>query len=209
MVKPLLFQLGEQQFALEINKVDRSRLYGSKEIQVVDDKEQPCELATLADDGHTIIGRGGTGILWLDADGRCCEKSQLKPVDVHGQVVQSVESSFGTTIKLFDTATPEQLLDHNIRLVYEVQPVDLANDLIELQRELSRGTIFTFPYSFRGGLEADTGFLIANEEGQLMLLIGDPANITYAAVQAPALIEAVDQVGDGEVETDAMSFDMI
>lgn len=207
MAKPLLFQFGEDELALNINKVDRAKLYGSKEVEAVDEKEQVCELATLADDGHTMIGKGGTGLLWLDADGRWCDKNRLKPVDVHGKEVQPVASSFGTTIKLFDTATPEQYLDHNIRLIYQVEPAADAVNIDPLIHELQKGTVFTFPYSYRGGLEADVAFLLMNEEQQIMLTVGNPASIAFVTVQSQLAVE--ESIEEDEIVEGDLSFDMI
>ncbi len=91
--------------ALEMNKIDRSRLYGYKELEVVDDLGSRCDLATLAEDGRTLVGRGSTALGWLDADGCWCDKSQLKPVDLDGKEVVPVPSSFSAPIKLFETCS--------------------------------------------------------------------------------------------------------
>lgn len=208
MAKPLIFVLGDDEIALNITKVDRTKLYGSKEIEVVNDLDQPCELATLADDGHTIIGRGGTGLQWLDTNGKWCDKNKLRPVDVHGEEIAPVESSFNHAIKLFDTATVEQYLEHNIRLLYQVEPTSDAIKLDALANELRKGTIFSFPYSYRGGLEADAAFLLMNEDEQIMLAVGNPASICYVTVQSQVAVE--DSSAESEdAEGDFMSFDMI
>jgi hypothetical protein len=208
MAKPLVFQLGEDEIALNLNKVDRTKLYGSKEVEAVDEHDQVCELATLAADGRTMIGRGGTGLQWLDADGNWCDKSQLRPIDVHGQEIRPVASSFGQIIKLFDTVTTEQYLDHNIRLVYWVEPAADSVNFDTLVDELRRGTVFSFPYSFRGGLEADVGFLLMNEEQQVMLTVGNPAAISFVTVQNQVAVE--DQSYDSDdSEDELMSFNMI
>jgi hypothetical protein len=208
MAKPLLFRLGEDEFALNIIKIDRTKLYGSKEVEAVDESEQPCELATLADDGHTMIGRGGTGLLWIDADGKWCDKSKLKPVDVHGEEIKPVESSFGTTIKLFETATIETYLEHNIRLVYQLEPTSDAVNLDSLASELQKGTIFSFPYSYRGGLEADAAFLLMNEEGEIMLCVGSPTAVAYITVQSQLAVDENNEAVD-DADSELMSFDMI
>ena len=108
MAKSLVFHLGEDEFSFAINKVDRSKLYGSKEVEAFDESDQKCELATLAGDGCTLIGRGGTGLGWLDADGSWRDKSQLTPIDKDGQEIEPVPSSFHAPIQLFETATVEE-----------------------------------------------------------------------------------------------------
>lgn len=203
LARPLVFQLGDKTLALEMNKIDRSRLYGYKELEVVDDKGSRCELATLAEDGRTLVGRGSTALGWVDVDLKWCDKSQLKPVDMDGSEVVPVPSSFGTPIKLFESCSTDDYLQHNIRLVYAAESQD---DLSDLKAELDRGTIFTFSYSYRGGHEADTGFLLTNDAGEIMIAIGNPTNVNFIGLSAPVMEPTnEDEIDDGEM----MDFDMI
>ncbi|MEZ6135046.1 MAG: hypothetical protein R3C53_09075 [Pirellulaceae bacterium] len=206
MAKPLVFLFGDQEIAMDLNKVDRSKLYGFKELEVLDEHDEACELATLADDGRTMIGRGGTGLCWLDADGAWRNKSELKPVDVNGDEIKPVSSSFSKPIKLFDTATPEQLLNCNVRLVYSMAMLAENEHTAELLKELGRGTIFTFPYSYRGGLEADTAFLLNNDQGETMLAVGTETEVAYIGIQSQVAVEEETELVE---EEDSMSFDMI
>ena len=115
MPRSLVFLFGDRQYPLEMHKVDRSKLYGTKEVEAVDQAESVCELATLADDGRTMIGKGGTGLGWLDADGKWCSKSDLKPHNVDGDLVEPVPSSFSAPIKLFDAIWPTEFCAPTIR----------------------------------------------------------------------------------------------
>ena len=189
--------------ALEMNKIDRSRLYGYKELEVVDDLGSRCDLATLAEDGRTLVGRGSTALGWLDADGCWCDKSQLKPVDLDGKEVVPVPSSFSAPIKLFETCSIDDYLQHNMRLVYAAESQD---DLADLKAELDRGTIFTFSYSYRGGHEADAGFLLTNDAGEIMIAIGNPTNLNFIGLASP-VIESTGE--EDEDDGEMMDFDMI
>jgi hypothetical protein len=204
MAKPLVFQLGESEFPFAMIKIDRSKLYGFKEVEAFDESGQSCDLATLAGDGCTLIGRGGTGLGWLDADGSWRDKSQLTPIDKDGREIEPVPSSFSASIKLFDTATVEEYLEHNIRLVYAM---DVLGESDQLMSELNRGTIFRFPYSYRGGLEADSAFLLTNQGGEVMMAVGTPTQVEFIGMAAPAAI--VDESGRQDDEADIMDFDMI
>ncbi|MFK8111195.1 MAG: hypothetical protein AB8B91_03300 [Rubripirellula sp.] len=209
MAKPLQFQLGEGQFAFSMNKVDRSKLYGSKEVQAIDEASEVCDLATLAGDGCTLIGKGGTGLGWLDADGSWREKSELQPVDKDGNRIEPVPSSFSAPVKLFDVATDEEYLEHNIRLVYAMDAIEPEEGEVDCQLmdELTKGTIFRFPYSYRGGLEADAGFLLTNDAGEVMMAVGSPTKVEFIGMSAPAA--TVDESGAEAEETDLMDFGMI
>ena len=72
MAKPLVFLFGDNEVAFTMSKVDRAKLYGYKELEVLDDEGRKCELATLAGDGRTVVARGGTGIGYVSQDGLWC-----------------------------------------------------------------------------------------------------------------------------------------
>ena len=203
MAKPLVLQLGDADLAMNLTKVDPSKLYGYKEVEVLDDEDHRCELATLADDGRTIVGRGGTGIGYVSADGLWCDKSALKPVNVEGEEIEPVPSSYSAPIKLFETVTCDEYLQHNIRLVYQLQTDDDSSDLMQ---ELKRGTIFTFPYSYRGGLEADSAFVLLGDDGNIFLAVGNPTKVEFIGLQQTAAV--VEEDSEAE-EMDLMDFDMI
>lgn len=202
MAKPLVFHCGESELSFSLQKVDRSRLYGYKELEVLDERGGRCELATLASDGQTIIGRGGTGLVTLSADGEWCDKSQLKPVDLEGHEIQPVPSSYSAPIPLAETATVDEYLQHNVRLVYQLQS---EGDITPLRQPLAEGKIFKFPYSYRGGLEADAGFLLQGEDGNIFFVVGNPTKVEFTGL---AQVAAVEEEADTE-EADLMDFDMI
>src|SRR5262245_17117359 len=206
MAKPLVFQWGESQFSFAMEKVDRAKLYGFKETEVLDDRSQRCFLATLAQDGHTVIGRGGTGLGNLTVDGTWIEKSQLTPVDPAGQKLQPVQSSFAAPVTLSDEATIDEYLDCAVRSIYLLQAEAEADALVE---ELKHGRIFRFAYSFRGGLEPDTAFLLANAEGQPFLAVGKPSKVEFLSLQQTASCVDEEDASVEDEDADAMDFSMM
>ncbi len=102
--KPIVFSGVILTCRSQLAKIDRSKLYGYKEVKVLDEGGNRCELATLADDGRTVVARGGTGLVYVDADGCWSDKVKLKPIDVEGNAIQPVASSFSVLIKLFEAA---------------------------------------------------------------------------------------------------------
>lgn len=201
MAKPLVFQFDRSVISFTFTKIDRSKLYGYKEVEVLDDQDRKCELATLADDGRTVVGRGGTGIGYVSADGGWCDKSQLRPVDLEGQEIEPVPSSFAAPIPLTETVGIAEYLEHNIRLVYLLQTED---DVSAIADELTQGRLFKFPYSYRGGLEADAGFLVMGEDGDIFLAVGNPTKVEMIGLQQVAAVAE-----EEDEETDLMDFDMI
>ena len=49
MAKPLVFHFADRDISFQMSKVDRTKLYGFKELEVLDEDGQACELATLAE----------------------------------------------------------------------------------------------------------------------------------------------------------------
>jgi hypothetical protein len=205
MAKPLLFQFQGVQVEYLMSKVDRAKLYGYKELEVIDEQGTKCDMGILAEDGHTLLGKGGTGMGYLSADGLWCDKSQLKPVDVEGNPIQPVTSSFAAPIVLTEQqlAAPEDYLSHTIRSIYLMETVSGGT----LEANIKKGSIYKFPYSFRGGLESDTAFLLSNESGATFMAVGRPALIEFIGLQQAVGITE-DDVADDQ-DGDEMDFGMI
>jgi hypothetical protein len=204
MAKPLVFQYGGQELSFVLNKVDRAALYGHKEVEVLNEEGKVCELATLADDGRTVVGRGGTALAYLSADMEWCEKAKLKPIDLEGKEIAPVPSSYSAPISLSQHASVNDYLDHKIRLVYHLTS---ENDFSQLAQELIKGVIYSFPYSYRGGLQADAGFLLAGDGDKVFLAVGNRTEMQFLGLQQAALLTVEDDSDDDE--TDLMDFDMM
>ena len=205
MPKPIRFLHAGKQLAFQMQKVDRSKLYGYKEILVTDEQEEVCELATLADDGKTLVGKGGTGIGQLTADGKWTDKTKLKPVDLEGNEIKPVPSSFAAPIDLKEETTIDDYLDHNIRLIYRLT-IDSDSETEEkLHRKLKDGAILKFPYSYRGGLEADVGFMLMNHQNEIFFVVGGPTVVDFVGLQQVAPAVSSDEPDEG----DLMDFSMM
>jgi hypothetical protein len=204
MARKLSFQFAGNQIDFAMHKIDRSRLYGFKDLLVLDEDGETCELNTLAEDGKTLIGKGGTGVGYVDADGNWIEKANLTAVDLEGNVIDPVASSFSNPIELAQKTDTADLLDHNIRLVYRLEAESLDESLA---KELADGAIFRFPYSFRGGLVADSGFLLHNDANEIFFLVGDATCVEFVGLQQAAA--PIVDVDDDANTDDLMDFGMI
>ncbi len=205
MAKPLTLVFRGDPVDVALEKVDRARLYGYVETEVVDEAGKRCELATLIGDGHSIVGKGGSAIAYLSADGLWKTRSELRPVDAHGQPITPVKSSFDAPIPLADVATIDEFLSHNVHLIYQIQP---AAEVPELLAELKAGTIFRFPFSYRGGVEASPAFLLLGGDGNPFLCVGTPTAIEFVGPTATAPAVGDDTSDAGE-EEDALDFSLV
>lgn len=198
MAKPLVFELGGKQIAVSLTKVDRSSLYGYVETEALDDRGRPCTLATLADDGQTLIGPGGTALASLTAEGNWVDRRKLAPVDAEGRRLTPVPSSFAAPLPLEKTASIDEYLSHNVRAVYQLS----GDEIAPLLTELKKGTIYTFPYSFRGGIEPDVGFLLMAADGNAFLAVASPTKIEFVGLQQAALATEEEPAEEEEEELD-------
>ena len=117
-----------------------------------------------------------------------------------------MKSSFGAPIELTEQASFDDYLDHSIRLIYHLDLPENA-DKDPLIKAIVDGAIFKFSYSYRGGLEADTGFLLANEEKQVFMLIGDETTIQFVGLQQAATPDIAED--EAAEDSDLMDFGLI
>jgi hypothetical protein len=204
MAKPLTVVFRGVTVHLELEKVERSKLYGYVENEVVDDSGKPCELATLICDGHSIAGKGGTALAYLSPDGLWRKKSDLKAVDIHGTTIVPVKSTFDSPVTLESTSTIDDYLSHNIHLIYRMTPDEIC---APLDAELKAGTIFQFPFSYRGGLEASAGFLLLGSDGNTFLCVGTPTAAEFVDLKATAVV--VPEADEAVAEDDALDFNLV
>jgi hypothetical protein len=204
MAQPLIVKLGGTDFPLGLSKVERSDLYGFIEVEALDDKGRKCSMATLADDGKTIIASQGISLVTLTPDGEWLEKKTLIPTDGQGKTITPVASSYSAPVPLETRATIEEYLSHNIRAVYQISS---EADLGPLLDELKKGTIFQFPYSFRGGLEPDAGFILMSSEGKPFVAIGSATKLEFVGLEEAAGVTAADD--GGEEDDDSLDFNMM
>jgi len=205
MAKPLILEFQGESINLALDKVERSKLYGYVETEVVDEAGKHCELATLTGDGHSIVGKGGAAIAYLSPNGLWRKKSELKPVDIQGKVITPVKSTFDAPVKLDKKATIDEYLSHNINSIYRLTPDE---EHAALKKELQNGTIFQFPFSYRGGLEASTGFVLLGSDGNVFLCVGTPTAIYFVGLNAtaPVVTDADSAPAD---EEDMLDFSLV
>lgn len=205
MAKPLTVIFQGVTVNLDLEKVERSKLYGYIDNEVVDESGKACELATLISDGHSIVGKGGTALAYLTPEGMWRKKSDLKAVDIQGNTIVPVKSTFDTPVSLSDTVNIDDYLSHNVHLIYRLTAQD---ENPALTAELKKGTIFQFPFSYRGGLEASEGFLLLGSDGNTFLCVGTPTAAEFVGLKATAAI--VPETDEATaVDDDSLDFNLV
>jgi hypothetical protein len=205
MAKPLSVVFKGETVQLELEKIERAKLYGYIDNEVVDDTGKKCELATLISDGHSIVGKGGTALAYLTPEGMWRRKAELKAVDLNSNIIVPVKSTFESPVTLDKTVSIDDYLSHNIHLIYRMSPDEEHPALIA---ELKKGTIFNFPFSYRGGLEASAGFLLLGSDGNIFMCVGTPTAAEYVDIKATAEVVAETDTAAGE-EEDPLDFSLV
>jgi hypothetical protein len=184
MARLLSFDHRGSVFRCALQKVDRGRLYGSRDLETLDPEGGLCQLATIAADGRTLLPPGGTAIGHLDAEGRWLASEALTAVDPAGMPLPRVASSFEAPIALAETVSEEVFLDHSMRLLYALEPAEELEPA--LTDALDEGAVFTFPFCWRDGFDTDPAFLLKGADGNLWLLVGDPNEVVPVGLEADA-----------------------
>src|SRR5512144_1042763 len=105
MARPLVLRHQGVDLPFVLAKLDRSKLYGTVDVEALDGQGRRCELATLASDGKTLLGKGGTAAGFLSPEGDWLDRAALRPQTREGEDIQPVPSSFAAPIALERTAT--------------------------------------------------------------------------------------------------------
>jgi len=206
--RKLEFIFGNEAFTAEINKVDRTKIYGRVLTETYDANEKECTLASLARDGRTIIPMGGTASGYVNPEGIWIERDELVPIDRDGNDIEEVPSSFSAPTKLAEEITIEEFLDHPIRLSYHMSAEAISEPFA---KKLSDGAIFKFPFSYRGGIYYDPAFLMNDLDGELWMLIGHTSDIEFVGYSQAAICAArAHELGeDDSGDRDSFDFDML
>lgn len=206
MAKPLVLTHKGASLAFDMERLDRSRIYGYIDKEALDDQGRPCQMAYLIADGRTMFGRGSVAQGSLSPDGQWRASGALQPVDAQGQRITPVPSSFNAPIAQMDEATLEDYLSCNVRSVYLLACIE--GDLADLKNELLAGKIYRFPFSYRGGLEPDEAFLLAGADGNVWLALGTRTQLEFIGLDDTAAV-ASDAAEETAPEEDAMDFSMM
>lgn len=204
MPRPLQLILDGEHFSVLLTKLDRERLYGKVEIEAFDEKKRPAEIKVLAADGNTLIDKGGTALEMVTVQGDSIERSEIKTVNRDGKEIEIVKSSFGGPNELL----PAEFDDYLSLIVKSVYMLDAApdSDMGLLCDHLDVGKIYSFPFSYRDGIESDQAFIIGNAAKDAFMVIGQQATLQFLKLNQAATLDTVEE---DEVSPDDLSFDLL
>ena len=190
MARPLILSLDGQEFPVSLVKIDRDDLYGSIEIEAFDERGNEASLKVLAADGKTLIDKGGTALLTLNEDGDSISRTDLQPINEDGDPIEKVPSSFDQT-NVLSPATPDDYFTQIVRSIYLLQPSD-GERLDYLQDHLDGEQIYKFDFSYRGGVDHDSAFIVGSKRDAFMV-VGKQARIEFVKLNQAAVLDAPEE----------------
>jgi len=203
MARPLVLSLDGQEFPVTLVKIDREKLYGKVEIEAFDEKGREANLRVLAADGKTLIDKGGTALATVTDKGDSVDRTELVPINADGEKIEQVPSSFGQT-NILKPATVEDYFLQIVKSVYLVGPHEDA-DIGSLHDHLSTDRMFTFPFSWRGGIDHDNAYLIGSG-GEAFLVVGKQAEFQFIKLNQAAVLENEEEE---DISADDLDFDLM
>ena len=177
MAKPIVVSHQGMVSSFQLSKLERQKLYGARRRIPVDGAGEPCSRAALTDDGAVLITAGMTAQGWFDPDGRQVESREIAARDSEGNPLEPVPSTLGEVQQLEGPVPATEVLDLAITAVYGLMPESQAASLQE-------GSIWRFSFNYRPDYRAETGYLLANDEG-VFALVGVPACPRFLEPNAP------------------------
>jgi hypothetical protein len=203
MARLLVLSLEGREFGVRMTKIDREKLYGKVEIEAFDEKGNPAALMVLAADGKTLIDKGGTALAIIDEQGDSVNRADLIAVDEDGQKIETVPSSFDRVNDL-RRADVEQYLSQLVKSVYLIEAEDEA-DRRYLRDHLATGNIYRFDFSYRGGIEYDSAFVIGNKT-DVFMVVGKPAALEFVRLKQAVELDTTEEQ---EISAEEISFESL
>ncbi|MBV9215164.1 MAG: hypothetical protein JO053_03225 [Acidobacteria bacterium] len=204
MPKTLVLSLDGREIPVNLIRVTREKLYGSVEIEAFDEKKNPATLKVLAADGKTLIDKGGTGLEVLDEKGQSLDRNDLMPVDLNGDKIDTVESSFSHK-NILKKAKMDQYFDLVVKAVYALAPTE-EDDEKYLNDHLSGDNVYTFPFAYRDGPMFDTAFIVGGEKEGAFMVTGTEAEVEFLSLKQQGVLDSQEEE---DISGDDISFDLM
>ena len=143
MAKPIIVNWGGVQSTFDHEKLDRAKLYGKRQRQILDPGDQRCERAELSRDGTLLIRSGMTAQGYFDEAGAWIPNARLVGLDAEGKPLPHVPSTLGEPQKMVGPVDASEIFDLAVRSVYVLSAAGLDPTP---QAPLQAGKVFRLPF---------------------------------------------------------------
>lgn len=172
-------------------------------MEAFDAAGEPAVINVLAQDGKTLIGVGGTALEMVDRAGNSVDRSEIRILNAEGEELEPTESSFAH-VNILKKAKLDDYLSLLVKAVYWLHPAD-GSDTGLLSDHLRDGRLFTFPFSFRRGIETSDAYIVGNQE-DVFLVVGDCATLEFVKFSQPVYLDVPEEQ---EISVDEIDFTLM
>ena len=177
MPRTATLKMSDKSYTVGFIKLDRKKIYGWSKIDIFDDDDQSCTLASIAD-GQYVLPSGSITLAGFNSKGEYIAKSSLVGMDETGKKVEKVASIFDEP-SVLTKADLDEFLSLNVKSVYQL---GLEEGKEELMGLLESGDIYHFSFNYRADYEADDAFLLTNA-GEVFAVVGKKAELEYIGLE--------------------------
>jgi len=177
MARTATLTMSDKSYSVGLNKLDRKKIYGWSKVDIFDDNDQSCSLASIAD-GRYVLPSGSITLAGFNPKGEYIAKSSLIGVDEKGKKVEKVPSIFDEPATL-TKADLDEYLSLNVKSVYQLAIEEGKEELLGL---LEGGDIYRFPFNYRADYEADDAFLLTSA-GEVFAVVGKQAKLEFIGLE--------------------------
>jgi hypothetical protein len=197
MGKQLQFVFANHKWQGGLTKVDRDKVYGYIEEAVFDKDGNNCSLASMLDDGMTVVPSGATALKTVDAHNKEVDKKTLRTVYMDGTAATLVPSSYDGEITLKEV-TLNDLFDLEVTSVYQVDFENSADKSVALEI-LNKVEGLGFVFNYRADYEGADAIVIASQE-LVFILVGRALQFEYQKNQQALIVEETETVSEEDVD---------
>ena len=177
MARTATLTMSDKSYSVGLNKLDRKKIYGWSKVDIFDDNDQSCSLASIAD-GRYVLPSGSITLAGFNPKGEYIAKSSLIGVDEKGKKVEKVSSIFDEPAAL-TKADLDEYLSLNVKSVYQLAIEEGKEELLGL---LEGGDIYRFPFNYRADYEADDAYLLTSA-GEVFAVVGKQAKLEFIGLE--------------------------
>ena len=177
MARTATLTMRDKSYSVGLKKLDRKKIYGWSKIDIFDDSDQACTLASIAD-GQYVLPSGSITLSGFNTKGEYISKGSLIGMDETGKKVEKVPSIFDEPASLTKSDLDE-FLSLNVKSVYQLGMEEGKEELLGL---LEGGDIYRFPFNYRADYEADDAFLLTSA-GEVFAVVGKQAKLEFIGLE--------------------------
>lgn len=196
MARTICVSLDGVESSFGFKSIDRSALYGRRRRVALDRDGVQCTRASLLEDGSLLLRSGMTGQGYFLQDGTFLKQSDLEAFDETGRPLERVPSTLGIAQPLEGPVDVTEVLNMRVETVYALDPDEVDDGLMS---RLTGGEIFRFAFNFRDDFRAESGILLANDQGAFAL-VGVPVSFEWSTLNLAPDLPMADQEAEDDLD---------